>query len=204
MITVDDLRHPDRQSGFRNVQSASAGPNGGGKGDYWRAISNRGAKGKTSDRRWRGPLRRNPEDAAQDAANFLSGVEAATPASLKSAGHQGKREKIDDPEVQAALGVLRDAQGEREGKQGYVYLIGEEFDYDTAFKIGFSTNPEARVAELQTGNPRRLVLLGKTEGTREDERALHEKYMRYNVLQEWFRANPALLLEFNVDKPERI
>lgn len=124
---------------------------------------------------------------------------------LKSAGHQGRREPIQrDPEIEAALGVLRDARGERTGHQGYVYLIGVESAADNpilqfAVKVGFSTNPEARVAELQTGNPMKLCLHAKIPGTRDDEARLHEKYAHLNILQEWFRPTFALLAEFSIE-----
>lgn len=82
MLTPEDLRNPERQSGFRNVQSASAGPNGGGQGNYWRGItSKRGFGGQSDDGRWRGPMRHTPEEAAQDVANHLNGQPVA-PASM--------------------------------------------------------------------------------------------------------------------------
>ena len=100
---------------------------------------------------------------------------------------------------------------ERDGSQGFLYLIGME--YPTAFpprdpskvniaawavKLGWSENPEARIATLQTGNPAKLVLLATKPGTLEDERALHAKYLHVNILQEWFRPTLPLLLEFGL------
>lgn len=203
MLRPHDIRNPSVQSGYSFVRSASAGPNGGGKTELWKAEVNRDGK------HWRGPYRRTPAEAAQDYCDFLNG-NPSVPSSpmLVSAGHTGKRDKLpSDPEVQAALGVLRDARGERLGNQGYVYCIGEATGdavlvggrrHQTAVKIGFSTNPEARLPELQTGNPRRLVLLGKIEGTREDEAKMHAKYAHLNILQEWFRPTAALLSEFGM------
>jgi hypothetical protein len=104
--------------------------------------------------------------------------------------------------VEAALGVLRDAKGERAGRTGYVYCIAEKGPCRKAVKVGFSTNPEARLAELQTGNWRYLVLLGLIKGGRDTESSLHVKYAHLNVLGEWFRADPALLAEFK--KPEEV
>ena len=44
---------------------------------------------------------------------------------------------------------------------GYVYLIEEGNPYPDAsyFKIGFSVNPNERLRNLQTGNPRKLTLV---------------------------------------------
>jgi hypothetical protein len=121
---------------------------------------------------------------------------------LKSAGHNGSRDPLPrDEEVEYALGVLRDAKGQREGKQGYVYCIIERVPGGgfSQCKIGFSTNPKARVAELQAGNPRPLMLLCAKKGTLEDEAALHAKYIQQNILQEWFSATKEMLLEFDLD-----
>jgi hypothetical protein len=119
---------------------------------------------------------------------------------LRSAGHTAKRDRLpDDPEVQAALGVLRDARGQRQGNQGYVYCIGEAEGVSPLVKIGYSTNPEARVGELQTGNGRQLFLLAYFAGTEADEKALHAKYIKDNTLQEWFTPSDGLLGEFGCD-----
>jgi hypothetical protein len=137
---------------------------------------------------------------------------------LKSAGHTAKRQKngVGDPEYAAAKGYIRDYRAQQEGKQGYVYCIVEEsglmnstpataaadpkhpsgFVYGPFCKIGYSTNPEARVAELQTGNPRKLTLLGKLPGTEADEAEMHQRYIFHNVLQEWFVLTPMIRYEF--------
>lgn len=202
MLTTADLRNPSRASGYDHVN---------GQPQYlknrpWRAQSgglrkDRGSKG------WFGPRRATPEQAAQDYCDYInSGGQAAHTAALKTAGHNGKRQSAPrDPEVQHALGVLRDWKGQQEGKQGYVYLIievnpGGGLSYG---KVGYSTNPKARVAELQTGNPRPLALHALKTGTVEDEAALHRKYISNNILQEWFHITKDLLLEFPLDADGR-
>lgn len=128
------------------------------------------------------------------------GGEAAT---LKTAGHEYSAPSVPrDAEVEAALGVLRDARAQRQGKQGYVYLIIEDLPGGGIHygKIGYSTNPAKRVAELQTGNPRPLRLLYAMPGTEDDERRLHAKYIKFNALQEWFVVTKELLLEFPAQK----
>lgn len=198
MLSTVDLERPDLQSGYAHVNSARGSKS---KTDSWRASRGAGYPGRP---KWRGPIRKDPRAAAQDYCDLINSGAAGTPATptLKSAGHNGKRKPIRrDEEVEYALGVLRDARGERDGKQGYVYLIievnpGGGLHYG---KVGFSTNPQARVAELQTGNPRPLALHCITKGTVEDEAALHAKYIAENVLQEWFHITKDLLLEFDLD-----
>src|SRR5689334_20768822 len=62
-------------------------------------------------------------------------------------------------------------------------------------KIGISANPEARLRELQTGNPLRLgVFWTFTFATRwearEHERAFHEEFARDQTSGEWFAITP--------------
>jgi predicted GIY-YIG superfamily endonuclease len=60
-------------------------------------------------------------------------------------------------------------------------------------KIGYTNNINRRIKNLQQGNPNKLVLLGLMTGTRDTERALHEKFAKYRLEGEWFRPVPALL-----------
>jgi Meiotically up-regulated gene 113 len=212
MLTVEDLRNPARVSGFNHVY----GPR---KDRAYATYAARAGFSKDKNHPdWRGPRRATPEEAAQDYCDYMNGqATPATPA-LKSAGH--KRTVINvvnqaSPELQKLREELRElerAERVQRGSQGYIYLIGETFGRaffdatldkgelvaDTAVKIGYSDAPDARIAMLQTGNPRKLVLLGTIEGTLDDERALHAKYIKDNVLQEWFRPTQELLSEFGV------
>ena len=66
-----------------------------------------------------------------------------------------------------------------------VYFITDE----NAVKIGYSMHFEARarIAQLQTANPRTLNVIGVIpNGTREDEKRLHHELRRYRVRGEWF------------------
>lgn len=194
-ITPDDLRNPARTSGFDHVNTIG-GANVSAK--QWRA-SWRVSPTVNTDR---GPARLTPEDAAQDYCNHFNGGKVPTSQILKTAGHEYVVDETDkDPEYQAALGVMRDRRAQRAGKQGYVYLIIEVNPGGalTFGKVGYSTNPAKRVAELQTGNPRLLRLHLARPGTEADERALHAKYQQHNVLQEWFRLTKELLLEWDAE-----
>ena len=53
-------------------------------------------------------------------------------------------------------------------------------------KIGFSSNPESRLAQLQTGNPFSLELVAEMEGCINDEKLLHEKFKEFRLNGEWF------------------
>lgn len=203
-LTIEDIRNPARKSGFNHVNSASPSQASAGMSRVpdprWRASSGTKGNGTSGIDYWRGSVRRTAEEAAQDYIDYINAQNPQqSKPSLKTAGHVYDIEHTErDPEVEAALGVLRDARAQREGKQGFVYCIGEE-DYspDSNYvKVGYSVNPQKRVAELQTGNPRKLVILAIMKGTLEDERALHAKYADANILQEWFELSDELLEEF--------
>ena len=191
-MTPGDLLYPRNLSGYRYVVRA-----GGGAG--WQASRNGGGRRDG----WRGPLRATAAEAAQDYCDWAAGRHVA-PVGLRKAGNHVARDPIDDHEVQAALGVLRDHRAQRRKlAQGYVYCIGEEGRW-YAVKVGYSVKPAARVAELQTGNSRKLVLLGAFEGTEADEAAIHQRYMADNILLEWFRPSRALLSEFGINMPASV
>lgn len=67
-----------------------------------------------------------------------------------------------------------------------VYFI----DDGTAVKIGIALDPLARLDALQTGNPRRLDLIGSIEGDLGDERVLHDRFAAHRLVGEWFDRRP--------------
>ena len=71
-------------------------------------------------------------------------------------------------------------------KQGYVYFAGVKED-DTLYKIGFSTDVDKRIQSLQTASAHHLMLSHCVQGTKADERRLHELLARERVVGEWFR-----------------
>lgn len=195
-LTVADLRNPKRQSGYDHVSTRGSSQT---RPKPFYAEVNAGA-GKNK-RAYRGPCRASAARAAQDYCDYVNANPTARqPHKNKSAGHKRPQQpKRPVPkEVRDALGVLRDYKAQQAGVQGYVYLITEARDGGGLVygKIGYSTNPEKRLAELQTGNPRKLILLYSMKGTEADERRLHAKYAPQNVLQEWFRITKELILEF--------
>jgi hypothetical protein len=71
-----------------------------------------------------------------------------------------------------------------------IYFIQEQ--PAGAIKIGCAGNPQRRLYNLQTGNHRRLRILGVIDGGREHEIALHRLFKRAGY-GEWFRPSPALM-----------
>lgn len=70
---------------------------------------------------------------------------------------------------------------------------------DGPIKIGKADNPEKRLAELQTGSPESLRLIGKLQG--DHERDLHNRFHKLHLRGEWF--NPDVrLLAFILDHAE--
>ena len=65
-----------------------------------------------------------------------------------------------------------------------IYAKGTEY-----CKIGYSKNPKARLAALQTGMPYQLVMDCIIEGGHKLERELHQRFSEYQVRGEWFQYN---------------
>lgn len=85
----------------------------------------------------------------------------------------------------------------------YVYFFGQILgDY---VKIGMTADVKARLNQLQTGNPHRLVVLRVIELTdaqaaRDLEALFHRRYklLQYHTYGEWYGVNPiALLMDVN-------
>ena len=58
-------------------------------------------------------------------------------------------------------------------------------------KIGFTTNPEARLSSLATGAPELMLMM--KPGTLTMERELHRRFAGLRVHREWFLLRGALL-----------
>lgn len=56
-------------------------------------------------------------------------------------------------------------------------------------KIGYSENPEKRLASLQTANYEKLELITTFNGSRDLEAHLHKKFGVYRLNGEWFTYN---------------
>lgn len=74
----------------------------------------------------------------------------------------------------------------------FVYFIHEEGEAPPAFKIGkTSTHPAERCSQLQTGNPRRLVIYRWIEVKSHDivEESIHRELSAFHIRGEWFTIN---------------
>lgn len=74
---------------------------------------------------------------------------------------------------------------------GWVYFIRE--GRKGPIKIGYATNPQTRIYNIQCGNPRALRFIGMVPGTRDDESEWHRLFARLRIGGEWFRPAHDLL-----------
>ena len=72
---------------------------------------------------------------------------------------------------------------------GFVYFIVPEDD--EFMKIGFAADVESRIAQLQTGNPRRLQLVAAVSGTLRLEQEFHRIMRPYRTSGEWYKLEGA-------------
>lgn len=77
----------------------------------------------------------------------------------------------------------------------YIYVIS---DRQGRFKIGRSDNPEKRLRQLQTGNSKKLEIIGITKGDIWLEKRLHKMFLLHREKGEWFSLSPEAV-EFLLD-----
>ena len=73
-----------------------------------------------------------------------------------------------------------------------IYFIQEEGGGPV--KIGYAVDVAERVERLQTGNPRRLIVVASCEGDQLLEAAFHRTFMLSAVRSEWFADDKIVLL----------
>jgi hypothetical protein len=82
--------------------------------------------------------------------------------------------------------------------QGYVYFIASR----RATKVGWSRDPRRRLRSLQTGNPEQLFLIAQVQGTKKDERRIHEALRGARLGDsEWFRSSSVTAYLAGADVP---
>ena len=72
-------------------------------------------------------------------------------------------------------------------RRGYVYYVAD----GSQIKIGYSSNPWARVSELRTANPA-IEMLTVEAGERSLEKQRHEQFSHLRTTREWFKDDPEL------------
>lgn len=77
--------------------------------------------------------------------------------------------------------------------QEYVYVI--HATGTNRIKLGFSTKPKERLAQLQTGSPFPLQMLACWPGSRARENRLHRYMAQFRQVGEWFEAPPFIGLK---------
>ena len=86
--------------------------------------------------------------------------------------------------------------------QGHIYII--TCKGSKRIKIGYSAEPDKRLAQLQTGSPYELSLFATWPGTVENERQAHEALASYRCGGEWFEIEPDQahrLIEERIPRP---
>ncbi len=76
---------------------------------------------------------------------------------------------------------------------GFVYCIGR--DVAGAVKIGWSRDPEQRLAQLQTASPDTLRILAILPGSKNVEHGLHEVFGDCAIRGEWFDSSGGTVAE---------
>lgn len=76
-------------------------------------------------------------------------------------------------------------------EQSYIYFI-QHNDIAGPVKIGLASDPAARLAALQTGNPFPLFLRAYAAGGRHAEGNVHRCLRSLNIRGEWFRCASTL------------
>lgn len=72
--------------------------------------------------------------------------------------------------------------------QEFVYVI--HATGTSLIKLGYSTNPQKRLSELQTASPHKLQILASWPGNRAREKRLHRHMAQFRREGEWFEVPP--------------
>lgn len=98
-----------------------------------------------------------------------------------------QRSNLMGAHLRSAVDELETAIAERDGSSVYFAASGGQI------KIGWSRRVSMRLAQLQTGSPIPIKLLGTVAGGRALERRLHERFAHLRTAGEWFQDDPELL-----------
>lgn len=79
---------------------------------------------------------------------------------------------------------------------GIVYLIRPQSSQ--FYKIGYTTNLDKRISQLQTGSGKPLMVVKSWAGNPGLEQALHRKMSKYKAQGEWFRLPKVILRQLEL------
>ena len=71
-----------------------------------------------------------------------------------------------------------------------IYFISVNGEY---VKIGHAKKPKSRLVDLQVSSPYDLTLLGAIDGSVDDEKELHRKFLHLHKRGEWFKLEAELI-----------
>lgn len=212
MLTIEDIRNPDRKSGFEHVQYHADRDNGSArpyKAQFGSRPSKPGGKGGEQ-----GPRRFTAEEAALDYCDYVNSGRAVFDRpvlkrvqrdNFVAKNRQPRKPKSDEIlRLEAELRAAREAHYESGPTD--CYLVSEKvvIPQDVYYvKIGYAGDEATRVSGMQTGNPRDLLVLALLDGTeerdgKEIERELHALHIECNHRNEWFEATPEILASFGL------
>lgn len=82
-------------------------------------------------------------------------------------------------------------------KEHFIYVIGRE---QGPVKVGISSSPRTRLAELQTGCPFKISILNEQRMRDRDhalkhEKTFHEVYRKYRLMGEWFKIDADIAID---------
>ena len=88
--------------------------------------------------------------------------------------------------ISVSLAIVISGGCKKKNKDGYVYLMT---DNTNLFKIGFSKNPNDRLYQFQTGNPK-ISMYANYPANKLDEKLLHKLFKKKRDCREWFNLKP--------------
>lgn len=84
--------------------------------------------------------------------------------------------------------IARDDEVDLDSGPGWIYFVVD--NRYRHMKAGWSGNPIKRLADLQTGHPLPLKIIGIIPGSYSYEAAIHRTFHRYRTAGEWYRYSP--------------
>lgn len=215
-VTIEDIRNEQNVSGFSHVYKACFEPKDNHTGHasgQTRPFQATLFRDKEKGSRLYGPRRATAEEAAQDYCDYINGAELPQRPQLKRPARKNlpKPKPLVDDLGKAIREHFKANEQKRQGEREWWIYCCHATGTDKC-KVGYTSDLKKRLGQLQSGCWKELKFVGVyklPEGTTEDEAKveearLHAKYIKQNVLNEWFHLTPQLLDEFPSDAPAKV